>query len=62
MRRDMLYLMLSSLKLSSGCVSRKRGRLRGAEQELMKRSALPVSTLMSDIITRDLIALFLSVH
>lgn len=58
----MLYLMVSSLKLSSGCVSRKPAGLRGAEQELMKRSALPVRTLMSDIITRDLTALFLPAH
>jgi len=58
----MLYLMVSSLKLSSGCTPRKPAGLRGAEQELMKRSALLVRTLMSDNITRVLTALFLSAH
>lgn len=58
----MLYLMVSSVKLGSGCGSREPAGVRGAEQELMKCSALPVRTLMSDIIARDLITLFLSVH
>lgn len=53
MRKHMLY--------SAQDMSRKSVQLREAEQELMKHLALPVQTLMSDIITRDLTALYLSV-